>query len=1091
MLMESRGQHLETAGDPSVDHDHDYDHDYDQIQFHAVLLDAIEQAVIATDVQGRIVAWNRYAQVLYGWSREEVLGQSFVELVVPTTPNMPTPEPDQMMDGSTSTRQWQMCHKDGSLLTVMLTASPVMVDGELVGLVKVAMDLTGEQHDETQNREPDAKFREAADHLPLGVWVHDEEGRGSFANQAYRSFFGLDDQTFKDGDWRDLLHPEDRSAYVEEFQAAVHNRVPFHRVVRARRSDGQWRSLECWAMPRSGFTGQYLGHMGTCVDVTERESTEQSIRNSELHTRQVLDNLLTFTSVLMPDGTLVMSSKGLLSVGGITPEQVIGRKFWDCQWWNHSPEVQRRIHDAVLQCRHGEVIRFDTEARMSHNAVMPVEFHISPLRDDQGQVTHLIPSWLDISERVATEVERDRVRQRISILQGLAADLASAALPSDVARLTTAVIRDAFDVDRCDLGIITGSTLNLVADSGGEPTWRSLPLDAPLPPAEVARTEIPIELHHVADAWSHESSEWAQYWDVTGITSLILVPLPERLGCIGVLFGRHRVLQESERELLDAIAHQTAAALERSRLHEAAEVARHLEVRARGRAELITEVLTEIERRPGAQRRAQHLLDLLVPRIADWAAIESPDHEPRLLATFDWETSGNPPSQQVFPMTVSASETTSVDFAPVSEMAVPIELGGGKVGILKLALLDRSKRPYGAEDLEFLYEIAQRAGLALSDAYLRDEEHRISLGLQQALLPDQIVQHPDLEIAARYRAAGELLEVGGDWYDTFSWPNGCVGVMVGDVVGHGLHAAAAMGRLRSAVAALAPLTDASPAALLEAMDQCARGPNGVNFVTACCAVIDPSTGELRYASAGHPPMLVVSPRGHITWLDQAQSPPMCELAVEKRPERSIRLEPGSLLVMYSDGLVERRRERMDHGLQRLATAASQPAEPDVDAICDRIAEEMTADSPAGDDVVIVCVRFAEATATRFHQLVPALAGELAPLRAELRHWLQRHGVTGIWQQRAVLSVGEACTNAVEHAYLGRSPGHIEIDARPEGPILTVKIRDHGSWRPTGKRPGPPGHGTSIMQIASTDFMRVTSPNGTAISLQLPFEVLDG
>src|SRR5262249_14784203 len=146
-----------------------------------------------------------------------------------------------------------------------------------------------------------------------------------------------------------------------------------------------------------------------------------------------------------------------------------------------------------------------------------------------------------------------------------------------------------------------------------------------------------------------------------------------------------------------------------------------------------------------------------------------------------------------------------------------------------------------------------------------------------------------------YEAGSERLEVGGDWYDAFELPSGRVGLTVGDVVGHGLPAAAAMGQLRTALSALAMDAD-SPGDLLRRLDRFLARTQVTDFATICYAVLDPETGLLEYASGGHPPMLLVSASGETQWLDGAQSSPLFGREDGERPEASIRLEPGSLLL---------------------------------------------------------------------------------------------------------------------------------------------------------------------------------------------------
>ena len=242
----------------------------------------------------------------------------------------------------------------------------------------------------------------------------------------------------------------------------------------------------------------------------------------------------------------------------------------------------------------------------------------------------------------------------------------------------------------------------------------------------------------------------------------------------------------------------------------------------------------------------------------------------------------------------------------------------------------------------------------LSEAERR-MEHQIAVRLQEALLPSHPLQHPKVTVAARYEAGSEAMVVGGDWYDVFDLPGGLVGLTVGDVVGHGLEATAAMGRLRTAVAALAQRTE-SPGQLLSYLDHFASGPNGTEFATAAYAILDPNTGRLRFASAGHPPMLLVTDRGDTNWLLEGRSPPFHREPWDERPEASVTLDPGTMLIVYSDGLVERRGEDLDMGMSRLEEAARHMIDRSPHEMCDSLVRAMGVDSSRGDDVVVVVLR---------------------------------------------------------------------------------------------------------------------------------------
>ncbi len=189
---------------------------------------------------------------------------------------------------------------------------------------------------------------------------------------------------------------------------------------------------------------------------------------------------------------------------------------------------------------------------------------------------------------------------------------------------------------------------------------------------------------------------------------------------------------------------------------------------------------------------------------------------------------------------------------------------------------------------------------------------QVALTLQQAILGPAILPAP---FAARYEPAVE--QIGGDWYDVVSLSDGRYGVMVGDVVGSGLEAAAVMGQLRSAARALL-LEDNGPGHVLTSLDTFATLLPGALATTVFCAVIEPATGQLEYSSAGHPPAIVVNRTGRQQFLDQAVAAPLAAVRSLKRPSATATLSPGATLLLYTDGVVERRTEIIDVGLARAA-----------------------------------------------------------------------------------------------------------------------------------------------------------------------------
>ncbi|WP_402465913.1 PP2C family protein-serine/threonine phosphatase [Isoptericola aurantiacus] len=272
-----------------------------------------------------------------------------------------------------------------------------------------------------------------------------------------------------------------------------------------------------------------------------------------------------------------------------------------------------------------------------------------------------------------------------------------------------------------------------------------------------------------------------------------------------------------------------------------------------------------------------------------------------------------------------------------------------------LVLHGNPRRPDDESQRTFLGLIARTIGTALTEA--AESRRRIasvrtvSDALQLAMTPDTPAS-PRWQ--TRYRPADDSLTVGGDWFDVVELPGGRSGLVVGDCVGHGVGAAASMGRLSSAGRALM-LAGAGPAQTLEMLDTFARTVPGSEFTTVFCGVVDPRTMTLTYSSAGHPPGLLVHDDGATTWLGEARSMPLT-LPAGRRPEHKATLTSGDTVLLYTDGLVERRGEHLQDGLGRLVTVAREACcATALAGVPDRLLAGMLPDG-ARDDVALVVYR---------------------------------------------------------------------------------------------------------------------------------------
>ncbi|MQY34647.1 hypothetical protein SRB17_26170 [Streptomyces sp. RB17] len=252
----------------------------------------------------------------------------------------------------------------------------------------------------------------------------------------------------------------------------------------------------------------------------------------------------------------------------------------------------------------------------------------------------------------------------------------------------------------------------------------------------------------------------------------------------------------------------------------------------------------------------------------------------------------------------------------------------------------------------------QQLNEELRQAHTR--ERRIAVALQEAMLhsPD-LARHPD--IAVRYLPATGSLNVCGDWYDAVDLPADRFTVTVGDVVGHGLMAATVMGRLRSALSA-ATRTVHGPAQALEVLGMYARSVEGALAATAVQVLVDCHSQLLIYSSAGHPPPVLLHPDGTCELLDQATDPPLGARPEHiPRPQANATYTPGDTLILYTDGLIERRGEDIDTGLTRLTSTLATCTEFGAEHLADALLARLGLASGASDDIAIVVVRLARAT----------------------------------------------------------------------------------------------------------------------------------
>ena len=369
-----------------------------------------------------------------------------------------------------------------------------------------------------------------------------------------------------------------------------------------------------------------------------------------------------------------------------------------------------------------------------------------------------------------------------------------------------------------------------------------------------------------------------------------------------------------------------------------------------------------------------------------------------------------------------ARAATIRKFGIHSILSVPIRARGVTLGVA-VFLRGQRPEPFEPDDVLLAEELTARAALSLDNARRYTHERTTALALQRSLLPQTLPRQSAVEVASRYLPASAHVGVGGDWFDVIPLSGAPVALVVGDVVGHGIHASATMGRLRTAVRTLADV-DLPPDELLTRLDDLVSrlsagpdandGDDAESDVGAIClyAVYDPVSRRCSLARAGHPMPALVTPDGAVTFLDLPAGPP---LGLGGLPYESteIELPAGSILALYTDGLIESRHQDIDLGLERLRHALAH-RKPSLETTCDNVLKAVLPERPA-DDVALLVARTHALDSDRVATWdLPADPAIVADARRQVAARLAGWGlddaafVTG-------LVVSELVTNAIRHA----------------------------------------------------------------------------
>jgi serine phosphatase RsbU (regulator of sigma subunit)/anti-sigma regulatory factor (Ser/Thr protein kinase)/putative methionine-R-sulfoxide reductase with GAF domain len=585
------------------------------------------------------------------------------------------------------------------------------------------------------------------------------------------------------------------------------------------------------------------------------------------------------------------------------------------------------------------------------------------------------------------------------------------------------------------------------------------------------------------------------------IRSLLGVPLLVEGKLVGVLHVGSltpRPFSEDDVELLQVAADRAALAIEHARLFEG-------ERGARAEAEAAIVHLEQLQSVTDAALAYLDLDDLLAVLLERTAAILGADTAVVLLAEDDGATLAaraakgleeevsrgfRLPIGQGFAGRVAAERRPVVidELEPGavlnplmyekgvrSLLGVPMVVERRLVGVLHVGTL--TPRRFTGADAELLQRVADRAALAVEHDRLF-EQHMVAQTLQRTLLPSELPEPAGVSIAARYLPAAAETRVGGDWYDVIPLPAGRVGIAIGDVVGHGLPAATLMGALRNALRAYA-LEGHAPAELAPRLARFAQMWGPASMATYLYAVLEPETDTVRFVNGSHPLPLLVRPDGSAEYVSSPLLPPVGVSGVVIAEETELRLRPGETLLLYTDGLIERRGSRLAARQDELrAAAAAAPFDPAL--LCDAVLERLVGDAPPPDDVALLAVQRAAGSERALSLTVATRSEELAAIRRLLRGWLADAGADQAAISAVLLASGEACSNAMEHAY-GPGDQTFDLTAERKDNEVLLTVTDHGNWRPPRGRNR--GRGLGLMETFMDEVEVVPGNNGTMVRMR--------
>ena len=710
---------------------------------------------------------------------------------------------------------------------------------------------------------------------------------------------------------------------------------------------------------------------------------------------------------------------------------------------------------------------------------------------------------LEQVERRRAEAEAATRADETRRLQAITAALSQAATAADV---SSTCVEHAVSAVGADAGFVVLSrpddrAVELVANRGYSDeeltAWRGYSLDSDVPYSRAIATGEPV--------WALTPDELASFSGVETLDGAGWVALPLQTGsgtggALQLLFRTARTLSEGERRWLQTVVSQCAQALERSRLFDEEQLLRRRSERLQGMTAALSNALTRSEVADVAVEQLTEAVGAsgvavavvaqerqLVQPLA-WSGFADAVVGPWLEIALDEATPGNRAIKRratAFYATAGEIEKEFPDrpwpfaeSAHVSFLFVPLVVGRRANGLLVMSWDEL--HPVSLDERRFVEALAGQTAQALDRATHFETEQTIAVTLQRSVLPASLPRIEGAQLAARYLPGTAELDVGGDWFDAIPLPDGRLGLVVGDVVGKGVEAAAAMAQLRNGLRAFS-LDRLKPSSALARLNRLAGESLETTFATLVYAVIDPKKRICRIASAGHPPPIVAFADGRVELIEGGRGLPLGVAPDTRYRQTTVELPVGSVLLLYSDGLVERRGHSIDEGLARVSEAVTDgPRHPE--QLVEHIVERLVGSTERGDDIALLAFRLLAVAPEPLDLRVPSDVEALGLVRDSLRIWLEGTSATPADAYDLVLAAWEACANAVEHAHEPTGE-HVTVRADLTNGLVRIVVEDSGSWKPPETKRSDRGLGLRLMHslMSSVDIARDEA--GTRVTLE--------